>query len=199
MASVRPPANREASRRSTASSANARALASTRPTTAMRFTTRRVSRWIGVSSPPMFSSALPMRPRALRSPVAKHSTARGTPRHQCPREHCAMSLPAGPGTMPTANGHACLRTGADSPVSRDSSTARFEDSRRSMSAGTRSPSASSTMSPLTTSRPATRVSARPEQPGHAGSTDRARPPTNALCDVAARRRCPSRQRQSQAA
>ncbi len=54
-----------------------------------------------------------------------------------------------PARLPPRPSHrvASLSTGADSPVSIDSSTARFEASTRRMSPGTRSPSASSTMSP----------------------------------------------------
>jgi hypothetical protein len=47
-------------------------------------------------------------------------------------------------------------TWTDSPVSSDSSTDRFVQERRTPSAGTRSPSASNNMSPVTTSRPAMR-------------------------------------------
>ena len=49
-----------------------------------------------------------------------------------------------------------LRTGTDSPVSKDSSAVRLVQDRRTASAGTRSPSARIAMSPRTTSRPAMR-------------------------------------------
>ena len=50
----------------------------------------------------------------------------------------------------------CLTTGTDSPVSMDSSAVKFDVLSSSISAGTRSPSASSTKSPGTRSLPAMR-------------------------------------------
>ena len=99
-------------------SANAAAIAS--PTTATRLTTSEVSRWMGVSPTVMPPSEAPMRPRALRAPVA---TTR----------HCAVPwVTRVPAKQRLADGSegkapacgACLRTGTDSPVRSDSSTLR---------------------------------------------------------------------------
>ena len=72
--------------------------------------------------------------------------------------HGVASPPGGPMRAASAPGVArVLRTGTDSPVSADSSTERFTQSTITASAGTRSPSASRTTSPRTTSRPAMRT------------------------------------------
>ena len=58
--------------------------------------------------------------------------------------------------LPPASEAPCLMTGTDSPVSMDSSAVKFDALSSSISAGTRSPSASSTRSPSTRSLPAMR-------------------------------------------
>jgi len=86
-----------------------------------------------------------MRPSALRSPVAV-TRARAVP--------CVISVPENtwPAFWSSSAAPTRLLTGTDSPVSIDSSTDRLADCSSAMSAGTRSPSASSTMSPRTSSR-----------------------------------------------
>jgi hypothetical protein len=66
-----------------------------------------------------------------------------------------------------------LRTGTDSPVSRDSSACRSLHERSTASAGTRSPSATSTMSPRATSLPGTYI-CRPSRITRARGLDRSR-------------------------
>ena len=65
------------------------------------------------------------------------------------------SPPGAPIASPSGSSLALFRTGTASPVSSDSSAAMFIAHISAMSAGTRSPSASSTTSPRTTSRPGT--------------------------------------------
>ena len=133
--------------------ATARLAASPRPSTATQVTMRWVSCWTGVCPLVMACRDSPMRPSALRAPVA---TTMPRP------EPCVTSVPEktrAPDSSAAASGPvtACFITGTDSPVSNDSSTVRLDASSRCRSAGTRSPSASSTTSSTTSSRPAMRT------------------------------------------
>ena len=115
------------------------------PNTENHRTMWRVCRCSGVASTGRVPSTLPMRPMSLRAPVAVTS-ARAWP--------ATTRVPAN--TVPAVALSACLATGSDSPLSRDSSTRRSLDRISRASAGTRSPSASSMRSPTTSSVPATR-------------------------------------------
>ena len=102
----------------------------------------------GGAMPP---SAAPMRPISLRTPVAltrarpcpcTTSVPEYTHGRSAPPGACGRSPPCGAGSLPT---------GTDSPVSSDSSTCRPAAASSRPSAGTRSPSPSSTRSPSTSS------------------------------------------------
>ena len=133
--------------------ASASTAARPNPIAATQVTMRWVSRWTGVASVEMACSEAPMRPRALRSPVAV-TMPRPVP--------CVTSVPEkawlrATGPASDAALCVCFITGADSPVNSDSSIDRLDASIKPRSAGTRSPSASRTMSPTTSSRPVTRI------------------------------------------
>ena len=91
-------------------------------------------------------------PIAVTSPMPEPRTIKE------PGKHARQVIAAGAMRLEGAPGAAAiLRTGTDSPVSRDSSVWRSWLSTSTASAGTRSPSASTIKSPRTTSRPAMRL------------------------------------------
>ena len=129
-------------------------------------TSRAVSRCRGVDPVSSDWICLPMRPRPVAAPVATTSATPCPLVTRLPEKIDGRSSPPGRSSVswPPAER---LRTGTDSPVSSDSSAARFCAWRSTPSAGTRSPSATKTMSPRTTSRlamrfrtPSRRTSAR---------------------------------------
>ena len=97
--------------------ARARPAATLRPIAATQVTMRCVSRWTGVASVEMACSEAPMRPRALRSPVAVTLPCPVPWVTSVPEK--AWLRDSAPASDPTAC--ACFITGADSPVSSDSS------------------------------------------------------------------------------
>ena len=115
----------------------------TRPISAKTRTSLRVcllqarrsrSRWL--------PSACPIWPISLRAPVALHPRQALAAHHQRAGKDKRQIVAARPRRLPAAAVRRALRTGTDSPVSSDSSTARSVRLMRRASAGTRSPSAS---------------------------------------------------------
>ena len=132
--------------------ASVSAAASTSPATATRRTMRSHSCCVGVRSLAMCASEAPMRPSALRGPVATTRPCAEPLTTSVPEKASSPSH----GVASASSVADCLSTAADSPVSSDSSTVRCDVCVSRTSAGTRSPSASSTRSPHTTSRAAMR-------------------------------------------
>jgi hypothetical protein len=97
-------------------------------------------------------SAAPVFPSCVAAPTAR-TLAVPVPRTTSVPEYSTV---ASSGADPPA---ARLRIGTDSPVSNDSSTSRFDEEIRATSAGTRSPSCTTTRSPRTSSRAAMRTRA----------------------------------------
>ena len=125
------------------------------PVIARRRTMRRVSVCSIVGSAFVCSRALPILPSSVRGPVAAISTMPWPEVTKVPENTEGKSSPPGR-SRARASAEGTLRTGTDSPVSSDSSVARCSACRSRPSAGTRSPSARTTRSPATTSRPAIR-------------------------------------------
>ena len=150
---------------------------------ARRLTTTATSRSSAVRSTSTSASTLPIRPIAVRPPVAITSKLPWPPTTSVPEKTAGRSSPPGCtstlGAAPASR--ARLRTGTDSPVRSDSSIWRFIASARTPSAGTRSPSATATRSPRTTSRPAIRLRTPPRRTSARG-LDRSRSASTA-CSV----------------
>ncbi len=126
------------------------------PISATLRTKRPISRCRRVCSTVMPWSALPIWPISVFSPVLSTRAMPWPCTTSVPEKMKGRSSPPGRVTARVPS-QTVLRTGTDSPVSSDSSTARLLASSTTESAGTRSPSAITRMSPGTTSRPAMRV------------------------------------------
>ena len=96
----------------------------------------------------------PILPISLCAPVAITSPIPVPRTTSEPENTYGRSSPPGRRLSRGASAREILRTGADSPVNSDSSICRSWHSLSAASAGTRSPSLSTTTSPRTTSRPA---------------------------------------------
>ena len=131
------------------------------PITATRRTTRRVSRCVRVCSSSRPARACPIRPISVRAPVAS-TRARPFPcTTSVPEKTKGESSPPGRDISAMVPGADVFATETDSPVSKDSSTARFVPDKTTASAGTRSPSLRMIASSRTTSRPAIRFCCPP--------------------------------------
>ena len=145
---------------------------SARPSTASPWTSRPTSACSFVCSTSTDWSALPIAPISVRLPVARTSATPWPCTTRDPENTNGWSSPPG-------RAAACwpsqftLRTGTDSPVRSDSSVARLLQDRTAASAGTRSPSVSTRISPGTTSRPAMRR-CKPSRTTSARGLDRSR-------------------------
>lgn len=118
-----------------------------RPSAANRTTARRISSCMGVAGERNVRNARPIRPTAVSVPMAVISAE---PWPATTRVLACIRL-----SWRSSPGEAERRTGTDSPVSMDSSSIMSSASRMRASAGTRSPSATSIVSPTTNSRAAT--------------------------------------------
>ena len=125
------------------------------PAMATVFTSWVVSCFRWVSSGVMSWRALPILPISVVAPIAVAFMRLRPWTTRVPEKTQGRSSPPGGcgGDVPS---HSHLRTGMDSPVSRDSSTQRLAQKRMVPSAGTRSPSCRRMMSSRTTSRPGMR-------------------------------------------
>ena len=99
----------------------------------------------------------PILPISLIGPVARTSAIPAPRTTSDPEKTFGELSPPGRAPRPGSPKPATLRTGTDSPVRNDSSTCRSSHSTSAASAGTRSPSESTTMSPRATSRPGIRL------------------------------------------
>jgi hypothetical protein len=116
------------------------------------------------------ASEAPIRPNSVRGPVAE-TIARACPFTTSVPEYARPLRSAS-----SAPGH--FSTGSDSPVSSDSSTMKSLTATSWASAGTRSPSASSSRSPRTTAAPAMRC-ATPSRTTVARGLDKSRSASSA--------------------
>ncbi|KGD43561.1 ATPase, P-type (Transporting), HAD super, subfamily IC domain protein [Burkholderia pseudomallei] len=116
-------------------------------TSAIRFASVRASRCSGDGASAMSVSDLPIRPSAVRGPVSV-TIIRPCPRTTIEPKWTRHAASSGVGASGRS---AALSTGADSPVSSDSSTLSSCASTSQPSAGTRAPSAIHTRSPGTSS------------------------------------------------
>lgn len=112
----------------------------------------------GVAAGSIAASDAPMRPTCVPPPVALTSARPWPVVTRVPAYTCGRSSPPGgpAAAAASAASEGRLRTGTDSPVSRDSSTVSDWAWRSTASAATRSPSPSTIQSPGTISRVATR-------------------------------------------
>ena len=126
---------------------------SPKPENAKLRTTFLVSFCKPVSSCLMLCKDLPIFPNSVFKPVPHTWTIPSPPTTKVPEyKNGELSPPGRP--ISVVSFDSCLRTGTDSPVSKDSSTIKLLPSCRIPSAGTLSPSERMIISPRTTSRPA---------------------------------------------